>query len=609
MAAIPTDSVSVPDLKNLQSAVADLPTDSRVPRPVMSATSNPVSVSTPPVATPAATLPGVQAPFIAAAVPQLADVSAAVSSVLAPLPGTDPLAPVESLMTWTVAAAARRDVAVAGAIHPSASTVSSGQAAAVTAVDPTMIATVNVGANPWGVAVSPNGSRAYVNNATDGTVSVIDTASNTTITTIKVGAYPWGVAVSPNGSRAYASASDGTVSVIDTASNTTIKTINVGGNLGKVAVSPDGTRAYVTNQSAGTVSVIDTASNTPIKTIPVGHGPFGVAVSPNGTRVYVTNTSDNSVSVIATTSNATIKTIKVGQNPTAVAVSPNGTRAYVTSGDTVSVIDTTSNTVIKTINAGIPPAFVTPSAVAVSPNGTRAYVANYGDNTVSVIDTTSNTVIKNIKVDAYEGTGVAFSPDGTRAYVTNLATGKVSVIDTGTANVRSTFTKTAEVNNPPQKVEDFWSDLGKGTQLGGYVDKIAKLMHVEIGLASGTLRITSGLQAVHEVVDGILKGDSGEVVHGLAEAGAALKVVPGPAGAILSAGMFIISIFFPSSQEQQEEFLDFRAKCMFNKGLGDVTPGQASKLVDRYTGLSGVANLPIDYAKYHAGDFLGIHVC
>ena len=49
--------------------------------------------------------------------------------------------------------------------------------------------TVTVGASPYGVAVSPDGSRVYVGNSGGvNTVSVIDTGTNTVIATVGVSA-------------------------------------------------------------------------------------------------------------------------------------------------------------------------------------------------------------------------------------------------------------------------------------------------------------------------------------------------------------------------------------------------------------------------------------
>jgi YVTN family beta-propeller protein len=89
------------------------------------------------------------------------------------------------------------------------------------------------------------------------------------------------VAITPDGTRAYvANVEDNTVSVIDTATNTVVVTIPGIGTPRGVAITPDGTRAYVTNLHNNTVSVIDTATNTVMTTISVGLLPSGLAITP-----------------------------------------------------------------------------------------------------------------------------------------------------------------------------------------------------------------------------------------------------------------------------------------------------------------------------------------
>ena len=58
----------------------------------------------------------------------------------------------------------------------------------------TLVATIPVGNCPQGVAITPDGTQAYVANADDDTVSVIDTATNT------VAGLPIPVGLAPIGS-------------------------------------------------------------------------------------------------------------------------------------------------------------------------------------------------------------------------------------------------------------------------------------------------------------------------------------------------------------------------------------------------------------------------
>jgi YVTN family beta-propeller protein len=114
-------------------------------------------------------------------------------------------------------------------------------------------------------------SCAYVANMNRNTVSVIDTATNTVTSTVNVGNQPEGVAVTPDGTKVYvANMHSNTVSVIDTATNTVTTTVNVGNTPRGVAVTPDGKKLYVVNFGSNNVSVIDTATNKVTSSVNVG---------------------------------------------------------------------------------------------------------------------------------------------------------------------------------------------------------------------------------------------------------------------------------------------------------------------------------------------------
>ncbi len=93
----------------------------------------------------------------------------------------------------------------------------------------TKLAEVAVGREPFCVAV--RAAEAYVTNAADGTVSVISRAAGKfrVVKVIDVGTEPRGCALDPEGNRLFvANHTEGTVSIIDTATKTVMHTVDIG---------------------------------------------------------------------------------------------------------------------------------------------------------------------------------------------------------------------------------------------------------------------------------------------------------------------------------------------------------------------------------------------
>lgn len=113
-------------------------------------------------------------------------------------------------------------------------------------------------------------------------VSVISTASNTVIAAIPIPTdfEPYSVAITPNGARAYVTNPEGAVTVIDTATNTVVTTISLAMGFYGIAITPDGTRAYVTNPNNHTISVIDTGTNTVVTNFPTVPCPIKITMMP-----------------------------------------------------------------------------------------------------------------------------------------------------------------------------------------------------------------------------------------------------------------------------------------------------------------------------------------
>jgi YVTN family beta-propeller protein len=141
-----------------------------------------------------------------------------------------------------------------------------------------------------------------------------------------VGNTPSGIAITPDGTTAYVTnAGSNTVTPIAIASNTAGMPIPVGSNPSAIAITSDGKTAYVTNQGSDNVTPIATASNTAGMPIPVGSFPAGIAITADGTTAYATNEASSTVTPIATGSNTagTPIAVAVGSLPVGIAITPD----------------------------------------------------------------------------------------------------------------------------------------------------------------------------------------------------------------------------------------------------------------------------------------------
>lgn len=96
------------------------------------------------------------------------------------------------------------------------------------------LAEVEVGQEPNGVALLPDGTKGYVANTVSGTISVIrinrDRGVFRVVDRIRVGTEPYGLALTPNGSKLYVTNSrSNSVSVVDTQTDSVVRTIENAG--------------------------------------------------------------------------------------------------------------------------------------------------------------------------------------------------------------------------------------------------------------------------------------------------------------------------------------------------------------------------------------------
>lgn len=310
--------------------------------------------------------------------------------------------------------------------------VSASGTSAVAAPAAEVIATIPVGATPFGIAATPDGSRVYVSNSTGGSVSVIDTASQSVISTItsNVGTTPVGISIDVSGTYAYvANYGAGTVTRITVSSGST-SSINVdaavGGvclNLLNITLTPNGATLYVACQDQSRVVSVPVAGGSGTllmsraSTFPtdvalsadgstlvsslsqsnqafvvdgsgsgdvsVTAGPYAVAVSPTSGLAYLAGQTSGALSIVNTAARSTVgSAITVGGSLSDIAITPDGSSALVTvlDQDVVRTVDLGTGEVTGSIAVGDGP-----QSITVSADGRYAYTANRYDNTVSVI--------------------------------------------------------------------------------------------------------------------------------------------------------------------------------------------------------------------------------
>ena len=256
-----------------------------------------------------------------------------------------------------------------------------------------IVTTIDVGSNPFGVAVNSAGSRVYVTNKVSDSVSVIDGTTQTVIgSPIPVGTSPTGVIVSPDNSTVYvANETSETISVINALNNTVVHTIT-GVPCSALAIDPLGRRLYAASHLTNQLWFIDTATLTVVGSpLALPGEPFNIAVNPTGTYLYVTQHSPSSILAIRT-ADRNVTPVPVGGVTWGIAVHPSGSFIYATAWRFI-VIDAGTHAVIKSFILDDDLSYHT---VSFNTDGTRAYLPNV-NRSVLVMDTATHTVIDTIE--------------------------------------------------------------------------------------------------------------------------------------------------------------------------------------------------------------------
>ena len=190
------------------------------------------------------------------------------------------------------------------------------------------------GSDPCGLAISSDGSQAFVCLSIANKLAVVDLTSGTVTQQIAVGIAPWDVALSADGSTAYVSdwggrfptggdltapsagtpvviddrgiAASGVVSVVNLLSGLQTAQIPAGLHPCDVELSADGNTLFVANANSDTVTIIDTQAKMVKETVlvrpdpsfPYGSASVGLTLSKDGGTLFVASAGNNALAVV-----------------------------------------------------------------------------------------------------------------------------------------------------------------------------------------------------------------------------------------------------------------------------------------------------------------------
>lgn len=259
---------------------------------------------------------------------------------------------------------------------------------------PALIATLNIGRQPSGMAIRAQGDLALVANRADNSISVL----------------------AINGKR---------VQLIDT--------VPVGDQVAAVAITPDGKRALIVKNTTNQIGVLSIdgrrVSYLEDLDMPVGQFPYNIDIAPDGSIAIVANTGNGGLSdghadalTLIDLSSArppyVASHVNAGDAPEAFAISPSGkiAVALLLGGDVLLPVDHWAHSV-------------------------------KGSIAVFSIDGLELNMVQNIDVGGLPE-GVAFSPDGAYMYVSNFVGREVAVYKVAGTRVRDTGVRVSLPGQP-----------------------------------------------------------------------------------------------------------------------------------------------------------------
>jgi YVTN family beta-propeller protein len=246
-----------------------------------------------------------------------------------------------------------------------------------------LTAAIQVGSNPFGVAVDNVTNDVFVTNPGSNNVSVISATNNTLIATVDVGTNPHGVAFDWVSNAIYvANTGSNNVTVISGTNFSVVATVAVGASPVGVAADSASREVFVANFGSANLTAISDRTNLAVASIATGNGSYGVTWDNTSNEIFVSNEQANNVSVIDAAVNSVTAAIPVvdSMQLQGLAYDPATGLVWVGAGSAFAVVINASS------NALVGYAGTDPAGVAYDPANGDVCMTNTANVTFECLD-------------------------------------------------------------------------------------------------------------------------------------------------------------------------------------------------------------------------------